>query len=145
MAKATTSTRAPRGTKVLTQAFFSAADAIPEPQRATVIKAALSTIRDELKAAREKAAAAKVKAKSASPAKGFASKPVKKVAPKTAAKTGKAGTAKKIGRPAGTKNKPKIVEAPVVVAEEAAPKVTKKVAPKAKAPKRAGAEQMAAE
>jgi len=148
MAKATTSARAPRGTKVLTQAFFSAADAIPEPQRAAVIKAALAAIRDELKAVREKALAAKAKAKSASPVKKTAAKPAKKPAPKAAAKIAgsvKAGTAKKMGRPAGSKNKPNIVEAPIIVAEEAAPNATKKAAPKAKATKRAAVEQMAAE
>jgi hypothetical protein len=148
MAKATTSARAPRGTKVLTQAFFDAVDAIPEPQRAAVVKASLAAIRDELKAVREKAAAAKAKAKSASPAKKAAGKPVKKADPKTAAKIaapGKAGTAKKIGRPAGTKNKPKIAEVPVAVAEAAAPKATKKAAPKAKATKPDTVEQVAAE
>jgi hypothetical protein len=149
MATATTSARAPRGTKALTQAFFSAAAAIPEPQRAAVIKAALSGIRDELKAVREKAAAAKAKSKSAAPAKKVASKPAKKATkPKASSKTAaptKAGTAKKMGRPAGMKNKPKLVEAPVVVAEEAAPKVAKKVRSKAKAPEQAAVEQMAAE
>jgi hypothetical protein len=117
MAKATTSTRAPRGIKTLTQAFFGAADAIPEAQRAAVIKAALTAIRNELKADREKAAAAKAKAKSASLAKKAVAKPGKKAA-KMAAPI-KAGTAKKIGRPVGSKKKPKVVEAPVVVAKEA--------------------------
>lgn len=63
MAKATNATRAPRGTKILAKAFFAAADEIPEPQRAEVVKAALAAIRDELKTAREKAAAAKAKAR----------------------------------------------------------------------------------
>jgi hypothetical protein len=140
MATTTTSVRAPRGTRVLTQAFFSAADAIPEPHRAAVVKAALAAIRNELKAAREKAAAAKVKAKSASAVKKAAPKPDAKIAASV-----KAGNAKKIGRPAGTKNKPKIVEEPVVVAEEAVPKATKKTAPAAKARKRIAVEQIAAE
>ena len=65
--------RAPRGTKSLAQAFFAAADNIPEAQRAAVIKAALALIRDDLKVAREKAAGAKTKAKgkpaTATPAK----------------------------------------------------------------------------
>jgi hypothetical protein len=78
MATATTSARAPRGTKVLTQAFFSAADEIPEPHRAAVIKAALVAIREEMKVAREKASAAKAKAKSASSVKKTVAKPVKK-------------------------------------------------------------------
>ena len=59
--KATTSARAPRGTKILTQAFFSAAEEIPEPQRGEVVKAALASIRDALKATREKAQAVKAK------------------------------------------------------------------------------------
>jgi hypothetical protein len=63
MAKPSSATRAPRGTKILAKAFFAAADEIPEPQRAEVVKAALALIRDELKAAREKVAAAKAKAK----------------------------------------------------------------------------------
>src|SRR3978361_2379585 len=74
MAKTSSVTRVPRGTKILTKGFFAAADDIPEPQRAEVVKAALALIRDELKAAREKVAVAKAKAKekagkaSASPA-----------------------------------------------------------------------------
>jgi hypothetical protein len=63
MAKPSSATRAPRGTKSLAKAFFAAADEIPQPQRAEVVKAALALIRDELKAAREKLAAAKAKAK----------------------------------------------------------------------------------
>jgi hypothetical protein len=63
MAKPSMATRAPRGTKNLAKAFFAAADEIPEPQRAEVVKAALALIRDELKAAREKVAVVKAKAK----------------------------------------------------------------------------------
>jgi hypothetical protein len=63
MAKSSSSTRAPRGTKILAKAFFDAADEIPDSQRAEVVKAALALIRDELKAAREKVAAANAKAK----------------------------------------------------------------------------------
>src|SRR5713226_7825748 len=62
-AKTTASTRAPRGTKTLTQAFFSAADGIPEAQRGAVVKAALASIRDQLKDDREKAKVAKAKTK----------------------------------------------------------------------------------
>jgi hypothetical protein len=61
--KATAATRAPRGTKTLTQAFFTAADGIPEAQRADVVKAALAAIRDQLKDDREKAKVAKAKTK----------------------------------------------------------------------------------
>jgi hypothetical protein len=63
MAKMNNAARVPRGTKIVAKAFFAAADEIPEPQRAEVVKAALVLIRDELKAAREKAAIAKAKAK----------------------------------------------------------------------------------
>ena len=61
--QATAGTRAPRGTKILAQAFFEAADGIPEPQRDAVVKAALAAIRDQLKDAREKAKVTKAKAK----------------------------------------------------------------------------------
>src|SRR3954471_3969957 len=113
MATATTS-RAPRGTKVLAQAFFAAADNIPEAQRGAVVKAALALIRDDLKAAREKAAAAKTKAKG-------------KSATATPAKT----PAKKMGRPVGSKNK---VETPV--AAKATKVAAKPVKAKRAAPKR---------
>ena len=118
MAKATTSVRAPRGTKVLTQAFFVAADAIPEAQRPAVVKAALTAIRDELKALREKATAAK--AKSLPPVKKAAGKAAKKPVPKTTAKataTVKAGAAKKTTRLIGTKNKPKRSVSALMAAE----------------------------
>jgi hypothetical protein len=61
MTKATTANRAPRGTKILAQAFFAAADDIPQARRGEVVKAALAAIRDELKSAREKVAATKAK------------------------------------------------------------------------------------
>jgi hypothetical protein len=54
-------TRALRGTKTLTRAFFDAADTIPLDKRPAVVKAALASIRDELKMAREKAKSAKSK------------------------------------------------------------------------------------
>jgi len=64
MAKAETgAARAPRGTKPVSQAFFTALDAIPEAQRAAVAKAAQVVIRDELKARREKTKATAAKAK----------------------------------------------------------------------------------
>ena len=53
---AATATRAPRGTKPVSQAFFTALESIPEMSRAAVAKAALTMIRDEMKA---KTAAAK--------------------------------------------------------------------------------------
>jgi hypothetical protein len=101
MAKNTTATtRAPRGTKVLAQAFFSAADRIPEAQRAGVIKAALSAIRDQLKDVREKAKVAQVKARGA---KGLANR---KTAGRPKAAAGAPGTAAasaKAPRPRGRK------------------------------------------
>jgi hypothetical protein len=57
------SSRAPRGTKILTQAFFAAADDIPEAQRAAVVKAALTAIRDQIKNNRDRAKAARAAAK----------------------------------------------------------------------------------
>ncbi len=83
--KETTASRAPRGTKTLKQAFFSAADSVPQAQRDGVIKAALAAIRDELKADKEKARAAKARAKT-KPAK---SKPAKPMPVKLAAKAPK--------------------------------------------------------
>jgi hypothetical protein len=55
MAKqAPASTRLPRGTKPVAQAFLNALDTVPEQSRTAVSKAALSMIRDEIKASREK-------------------------------------------------------------------------------------------
>ena len=85
----TTSTRAPRGTKPVTQAFFTALDAVPEASRAAVAKSALMMIRDELKGRKEKmkVAAAKDKArKPAVAAKPKAAAPAKPPATKEAAK-----------------------------------------------------------
>jgi hypothetical protein len=70
MAKtATTTARAPRGTKVVAEAFLTAVDDIPEPRRADVVKAALALIRDRLKGDRDKAKLAqkRPKAKGATP------------------------------------------------------------------------------
>jgi hypothetical protein len=87
MAQAATA-RAPRGTKILTKAFFDAAEEFPETVRADVVKASLALIRETLKVNREKASTARAKAK-----------PVKAV---------KAAPKKKTGRPLGSKNKPKV-------------------------------------
>ena len=97
MAKAAASSRAPRGTRVLTQAFFSAAEEIPEGQRDAVVKAAFALIRDTLKEAHEKAKAAKAKAKAGGPARGRTAKPARATRP-AAAKGRKAGAARR-GRP----------------------------------------------
>ncbi len=53
--------RALRGTRTLTRAFFDAAESIPVDRRPAVVKAALVSIRDELKAIRDKAKLAKAK------------------------------------------------------------------------------------
>jgi hypothetical protein len=63
MAKTSSVSRAPRGTRIVAKAFFAAVDEIPEQNRAEVVKAALALIRDELKTSREKVATAKAKAK----------------------------------------------------------------------------------
>jgi hypothetical protein len=57
------STRLPRGTRPVTQAFFSALDAVPEASRGIVAKAAQTLIRDELKVRREKNKAVTAKTK----------------------------------------------------------------------------------
>jgi hypothetical protein len=61
--KATTAVRAPRGTKVLTGAFFAAAKDVPDDQRDGVVKASLAAIGDQLKDDRLKAKAAKARVK----------------------------------------------------------------------------------
>ncbi len=66
MAKAdTASARAPRGSKPVSQAFFTALDSVPEIRRAEIAKAAQIMIRDELKLRRDKAKAAALSAKQA--------------------------------------------------------------------------------
>jgi hypothetical protein len=62
-------TRSPRGTKNVTQAFFEALDGIPVSQQKAVATAALSSIRDDLKAQRLKTKDAAAKAKAKAPAK----------------------------------------------------------------------------
>jgi hypothetical protein len=91
------STRAPRGSKTVSQAFFTALEDVPEASRAVVSKAAHAMIRDELKAMREKAkvAAAKIKARA----------PVK--AKRIAKKNGKVGAVKR-----ATPNKPVVPKPP---------------------------------
>jgi hypothetical protein len=70
MAKAeTTSTRAPRGSKIVTQAFFAALDAVPKMQQAAVFKAAQTMIRDEFKARKGKAVTAAAKERAKAPAR----------------------------------------------------------------------------
>ncbi len=59
----TATTRAPRGTKPVAQAFFAALDSVPEAARSAVAKAAQAMIRDELKNRRDKLRTAKAKAR----------------------------------------------------------------------------------
>jgi hypothetical protein len=81
MSKAvTTTTRAPRGTKPVSQAFFAALDAVPEMTRSAVAKAAQAMIRDELKARREKIKAIAAKEKARKPV--AAKRPAKQEVPK---------------------------------------------------------------
>ena len=76
----TTATRAPRGTKPVSQAFFTALDSVPEAVRSAVARAAQIMIRDELKSRREKLKLAAAKAKARAPAAKTA-KPAAKPAP----------------------------------------------------------------
>ena len=118
----TNTTRAPRGTKPVMQAFFTALDAIPEASRAAVGKAAQTMIRDEMKGRKEKLklAAAKEKArKPVEPAKATKAAPAAKpaAAKKSAAKpsaAAKANGAEPVAAPA--KRRPrKAVDAPPAV------------------------------
>jgi hypothetical protein len=97
--KAEATSRAPRGTKVLMKAFFTAADEIPGPQRDAVVRAALAGIRDELKAVREKGNAAKAKTHASD-----ARAPKKAAPPKRAAK--KAAAVKPVAKKARAKPAP---------------------------------------
>jgi hypothetical protein len=106
--KAGATNRAPRGTKNLIKAFFDAADGIPEGQRDGVVKAAMSGIRDELKAVREKAKAAKAKTRVSA-----AKAPKKSALAKMAAKMGDAA------KPAGRKVRAKSAQ-PSIMPEETA-------------------------
>ena len=47
--------RAPRGTKILTQAFFAALSDIPQAQQEAVAKAALIAVKEQLQMRRQKA------------------------------------------------------------------------------------------
>ena|ERR1700722_145600 len=82
MAKDPGTTRAPRGTKPVVAAFFSALNEVPETQRAAVAKAAIASIRSEVSANRDV-----VRAKAKAPAKTTRKTArVKQASPKKAAK-----------------------------------------------------------
>ena len=57
--------RALRGTKTLTRAFFDAAETISVDRRPAVVKAALASIKEDLKSEREKVKLAKLKSREA--------------------------------------------------------------------------------
>lgn len=88
MSDTATRTRAPRGTKSVSDAFFAALRDIPEARRTDVARAAQIAIRDELKVMRDKAKAAATRAKKSKVAEA----PVER---KTASPTGKKPVAKK--------------------------------------------------
>ena len=94
---ATTAARAPRGTKPVSQAFFSALESIPEASRAAVAKAALTMIRDEMKMRREKLRATAAKQRHTSRA-AAPPKPPAKRAPKPEPVTNGAAAPKRRGR-----------------------------------------------
>lgn len=62
-----TSSRLPRGTKPVVQAFLTALDGVPEASRPAVAKAAQAMIRDELKLRRSKQVSARPASKRAGP------------------------------------------------------------------------------
>ena len=75
----TTRSRAPRGTKSLTQAFFSALADIPEDRRDAVARAAQSAIREELQARRIKKAGKSTRGRRTAVGAGKANGPRKRV------------------------------------------------------------------
>ncbi len=83
MAKADSSTARPRGTKPVSQAFFTALDALPAPQQAAVGKAALAMIRDEIRNRRDKQKAMAAKAKASGKATPPSRRPASRKPPAT--------------------------------------------------------------
>jgi hypothetical protein len=116
--------RAPRGTKNVTQAFFEALDGIPVSQQKAVATAALSSIRDDLKAQRLKTREAAAKAKAKAPAK-------KKAAATRVVKAGKAAkpSATAPRKQAAGKKAPAKKAAPAKTAKRASPRKVVSPAP----------------
>jgi phytoene/squalene synthetase len=117
---ASTRTRAPRGTKTVAEAFFTAINEIPEPQRADVTKAALTMIRDRLKDARDKAKLARDKykkagKKAAGPKAAGQPKAAAKSASKAPVTAAKKGPKKVVAK--GTRKVPR-PEAPAMTAAD---------------------------
>ncbi len=109
MAKAeTTTARSPRGAKPVSQAFFTALETIPEASRVAVAKAAQALIRDQMKTQREKAKVAAGKEK-ATAAKDRARKPVaeKPMAAKSTPKAKAASEAKPAPKATPAKRRPR--------------------------------------
>jgi hypothetical protein len=71
-------TRAPRGTKIVAQAFFAALADIAEGQQAAVASAAVNAIRDTLKQRQAKTKLAAAKAKAKTPRKRASAKPARR-------------------------------------------------------------------
>lgn len=113
-----TRARAPRGTRNVTQAFFAALDGLSDGQQAAVATAALTAIRDALKARRLKAreAAARVKAKTPAKTKAATPRKAKAVAKRSPAMASKKAATKPVpakraaaSKPAKRKSSSKIV------------------------------------
>ena len=115
-------TRAPRGTKNVTQAFFEALDGIPENQQAAVATAALVGIRDEVKARRLKGKEAAARAKAKAPAKTKASARTKATPARKAKKAAPARRAPAaVSKPDAAKKAPARKKAVAKVAKRKSP------------------------
>ncbi len=130
--KADAQQRAPRGTKIVTQAFFAALDEIADGQQAAVGAAALAAIRDGLKERRVKIKEAAVAAKTKAKAPAKRKPPVRAKA--TAKVTAKAPAARGAGKGAATKRAPAAAGKRAVAKKAPAKKA---VARKSRQPKQA--------
>ena len=122
------STRSPRGTKPVSDAFFAALESIPAASRAAVAKAAQAMIRDELKAQRDKTKAAGIKQKTAQSAAARTSAAAKEPAPVKAPSAAKSST--KAKATAKKANAPALKAKTTKAAKPAADVAPKKAAPK---------------
>jgi hypothetical protein len=121
-----TRTRAPRGTRNVAQAFFTALDALSVGQQAAVATAALASIRDALKARRLKAREAAAKAKAKAPAKTKAPAPRKaKAAAKRVPAAAKKAAAKKTPAKRAVASKPAKRKSPRKPVSPPAPEAAK--------------------
>ncbi len=124
-----TTSRAPRGTKQVSRAFFAALEDIPEVSRAAVAKAAQAMIREEIKSQREKA-----KARAAS-AKQKARKPTSRrtiaPAPAPAPKATRRAAPQKARKPATNKSEAASDSVPMPAEPPAPARQPKRRTPKA--------------